>query len=88
MKLTEAQYEAAGKRLIEMLYLKPTTTKTRVGEHTMYATDWGTKTAAGLAKCMERIMDEASLVPPTAQEISGALDNDSANVRSLISQGR
>ena len=68
MKLTEAQYEAAGKRLIEMLYLKPTTTKTRVGEQTLYATDWGTKTAAGLAKCMERIMDEASLVHVAQKE--------------------
>lgn len=87
MKLTEAQYEAAGKRLIEMLYLKPTTTKTRVGEQTLYATDWGTKTAAGLAKCIERIMDEAG-VTHIVDADSGPLPSDSANVRSLISQGR
>ena len=59
MKLTEAQYEVVGRRMVDMLFLKPIATKTRVGEHVMYATDWGTKTASGLAKCVERIMDEA-----------------------------
>ncbi len=61
MKLTEAQYEMAGKRIVDMLFLKPTATKTRVGEQVLYATNWGTKTASGLAKCVERIMDEAGV---------------------------
>lgn len=76
MKLTEAQYEVAGQRIVGMLFLKPFATKTRVGEQVLYATDWGTKTAAGLAKCIERIMDEAGaahVVPTVAEKESNAM---------------
>lgn len=49
--MTPEQYRAAGIRLASFLNLKP------VGGR--YETDWGTKTAEGLGRCMERILQNS-----------------------------
>ena len=61
--MTSAQYREAGIRLATFMNLK-------VGgpNNYRYPTDWGTKTAEGLGRCMERILKQAVEAVPEQPE--------------------